>query len=119
MLPPLPPRRPRSLRASGALLSLALLLVGCGGDGSKAVAWQTVRDAASDTSLTLTYALDTCQSLDRIEVAYSRTSVTVTVFEVPNHSACTGLRFVRSVEVPLRAPLAGRAVVDGVRRTGQ
>ena len=63
----------------------------------------------------MTYGLDSCQDLDRVEVAYSRSAVTVTVFAVPNHNACTGLRFVRTADVPLREALAGRAVLDGAR----
>jgi hypothetical protein len=63
----------------------------------------------------LTYALDSCESLDRIEVAYARTSVTVTVYATSNRNACTGLRFARSVDVPLREGLGGRQVVDGAR----
>ncbi|HEV2686068.1 MAG TPA: hypothetical protein VGW79_05475 [Actinomycetota bacterium] len=88
----------------------------CGGTVARPIAWQAARDAANDKSLTLTYGLDTCQSLDRIEVEYGRSSVTVTVFEVPNHSPCTGLRFARTADVPLRGPLAGRSVVDGARK---
>lgn len=95
------------------MLPLALFLMACSASASKPVAWQTVRDAANDKSLTLTYGLDTCQSLDRIEVAYGRSSITVTVFEVPNNTACTGLRFARTADVPLRGPLGGRTVVDG------
>ena len=54
----------------------------------------------------MTYGLDSCQDLDRVEVAYSRSAVTVTVFAVPNQNACRGLRFVRTVDVPLREALA-------------
>ena len=105
-------RRP-SLRVARWALPLAFLLVACNGIAARPIAWQAVRVAANDKSLTLTYGLDTCQSLDRIEVAYDRSSVTVTVFEAPNHSACTGLRFARTIVVPLRGPLGGRTVVDG------
>ena len=105
-------RRP-SLRVAAWALPLALLLVACGGIVAKPVAWQAVRVGANDKSLTLTFALDTCQSLDRIEVAYGRSSITITMFEAPNHSPCTGLRFARPTDVPLRVPLGGRTVVDG------
>ena len=75
--------------------------------------WQTVRDSADDVNLAVTYALDSCQDLDRVEVAYGRADVTVTVFAVSNGRPCTGVRFLSSVDVPLHQPLAGRRVRDG------
>ena len=94
---------------------MAWVLVACGSISSKPVEWQTAQDAANDRSLKITYGLDSCQDFDRAEVAYSRTAITVTLFAVTNHNACTGLHFVQSREVPLRQALAGRAVRDGAR----
>ena len=105
----------RSLRVTPAAILIASALVACSTTPSAKVPWESARDAKSDRSLTITYALDSCQDFDRIEIAYNRSAVTVTLFAVTNHSTCTGLRFVRSVEVPLREALAGRDVLDGGR----
>jgi hypothetical protein len=96
-------------------ISLAAALAACGASASKPVTWQTVRDSADDRNLALTYGLDSCQDLDRVEVAYARADVTITVFVVSNGRVCTGVRFLRSVDVPLHQPLAGRPVRDGAR----
>ena len=109
------PHKGRSLRVTLAAIFIASAFVACSTTPSTKVPWESARDAKSDRSLTITYALDSCQDFDRIEIAYSRSAVTVTLFVVSNHSTCTGLRFVRSVDVPLREPLAGREVVDGGR----
>jgi hypothetical protein len=94
---------------------MASVLVACGSISSKPVEWQTAQDASNDQSLKISFGLDSCQDFDRAEVAYSRTAVTVTLFAVPNHNTCTGLRFVRTVDVPLRQSLAGRDVRDGAK----
>lgn len=109
-------RKAHSLRVAVATVVFPAILLACGANLSKPIPWQSVNVGTTDSSLTLTYGLDSCQDLDRIEVAYSRSAVTVTVFAVPNKSACSGLRFVRTVDVPLRAALAGRAVKDGAPR---
>jgi hypothetical protein len=109
------PHKGRSLRVTLAAILIACALASCSTTPSAAVPWESARDAKSDLSLSITYALDSCQDFDRIEIAYSRSAVTVTLFVVSNHSTCTGLRFVRSVDVPLREALAGREVVDGAR----
>ena len=95
---------------------MASVLVACGSISSKPVQWQTAQDAASDRSIKFSFGLDSCQDFDRAEVAYSQSAVTVTLFVVPNHTQCTGLRFVRTVDVPLRQALAGRDVLDGSRK---
>jgi len=110
------PRKARSLRVAVATVIFPAILLACGATPSRPVSWQSVQVGATDRSLTLAYGLDSCQDLDRVEVAYSRTAVTVTVFAVPNKSACSGLRFVRTVDVPLREALAGRVVKDGASR---
>jgi hypothetical protein len=110
------PRRPRlPSRRAAACVCIAATLVACGSTPSRRVPWETVRDSANDSFLTLSYGLDSCQDLDRVEVGYARAAVTVTIFGVSNGRACTGLRFVRSVDVPLRQRLAGRRVEDGAR----
>ena len=109
------PRKARSLRVAIAAISMASVLIACGSNSSKPVSWQAAQDAASDRSLKITFGLDSCQDFDRAEIAYSSTAVTVTLFAVPNHSRCTGLRFVKTVDVPLRQALAGRTVQDGAR----
>ena len=105
--------RARSLRVALAAVIFASVFIACGTTSSTPVAWEGAQVTPTDRSLTVTYGLDSCQDLDRVEVAYSRSAVTVTVFAVPNQNACRGLRFVRTVDVPLREPLAGRDVLDG------
>ena len=95
---------------------MASVLVACGSISSKPLEWQTAQDASNDRSLKISFALDSCQDFDRAEVAYSNSAVTVTLFVVPNHTQCTGLRFVKTVDVPLRQALAGRDVLDGSRK---
>jgi hypothetical protein len=97
------------------LVAIASLLVACATRSSRPIPWQTATDSAGDADLSVMYALDTCQDLDRIEVAYSLDAVTVTVFTVSNDRACTGVHFIRSADVPLRERLAGRAIRDGAR----
>jgi hypothetical protein len=94
---------------------MAATLVSCGSTPSRPVPWLAARDSANDSVLTLSYALDSCQNLDRVEAAYGRAVVTVTVFAVSNNVACTEVRLVRQVDVPLRERLAGRLVRDGAR----
>ena len=112
---PLRQSKAPNLRVAPAAIFIAFVLVACGTTPSKPVAWEAAHVTSTDQSLTVTYGLDSCQDLDRIEVAYSRSAVTVTIFAVPNHNACRGLRFVHTVDVPLREPLAGRNVLDGAR----
>jgi len=107
------PRQLLNVRRMAAGVCIAATLAACGSTPSRSVPWLAVQDSANDSSLTLSYALDSCQSLDRVEVAYGRAAVTVTVFAVSNDVACTGVRFVRPVDVPLRERLAGRLVRDG------
>ena len=112
---PLRQRKAPNLRVALAAILIATVLVACGTTSSKPVAWEAAQITSTDQSLTVTYGLDSCQDLDRIEVSYSRSAVTVSIFAVPNHNACRGLRFVHTVDVPLREALAGRDVLDGAR----
>ena len=112
---PLRQRKAPNLRVALAAVIFASVFMACGTASSTPVAWEAAQVTPTDRSLTVTYGLDSCQDLDRIEVGYRRTAVTVTIFAVPNHNACRGLRFVRTVDVPLREPLAGRDVLDGAR----
>ena len=106
----------RSPRIAIGAIFMASVLVACGSVPSKPVQWQAAQDAASDRSLKISVGLDSCEDFDRAEVAYSRTAVTVTLFVVANHTQCTGLHFVKTVDVPLRQALAGRDVLDGARK---
>src|SRR5947208_523811 len=101
------PHKAHSPRLAIAAILMASVLVACGSISSKPVAWQSVQVASDGRGLKMIFGLDSCLDFDRAEIGYGRTAVTVTLFAVANHNACTGLRFVRTVDVPLRQALAG------------
>jgi hypothetical protein len=102
-------------RLLGGLFAVVVAtgLPACSSSSSHAITWQTARASLDDQQLTVGYASDVCQDLDRVEVAYGKADVTVTVFAVSNDRACVGVRFPQAVQVPLRQSLAGRIVRDG------
>lgn len=83
-------------------------------------AWDSF--TASDDGLTLTFSfymgVETCYSLDQVQVDETDTTVTVTIFTGGNpdlepDTACIEIAELRSVDVTLDAPLGDREVVDG------
>jgi hypothetical protein len=83
-------------------------------------AFTGVEPSDDDLSLTVSFSMgvDTCYSLDRVEVDETDTTVTVTLFvggnpDVAPDTACIEIAELRSVTVPLDAPLGDREVVDG------
>jgi hypothetical protein len=78
--------------------------------------------AVSDDGTTLTLSfymgVDSCYSLDHVQVDETDTSVTVTIFTGGNpdldpDTACIEIAELRSTTVELAAPLGDREVVDG------
>ena len=125
-----PERRGSQLRAAYrcAVAVLASLLIGlllsrgygideftAGGDGARrtegdwtSVPW-TLTAERSPTELQVTVDPSACARVVRVDVVESIDTVRVTLWRRSMHSNCGAL----SVAVRLRAPLAGRALVDG------
>ena len=59
--------------------------------------------------------VEECYGVDRVDVEYGETDVTVTVFQgrVPTAEACIEIAVLTAVRVTLDEPLAGRKIVDG------
>lgn len=58
-----------------------------------------------------------CSVLDRVEVSYSASAVSITLFEGSDpafkNAACIMIAQFKAVDVTLTEPLSGRKVVDG------
>jgi len=63
--------------------------------------------------------IEECEGVDRVEVDQAPHAVTVTLFvgRVPTAEACIEIAVLKSIEVELEEPLAGREVVDGAAGT--
>ncbi len=59
--------------------------------------------------------IEECEGVDRVDVDEATDAVTVTLFvgRVPTAEACIEIAVLKSIEVELEEPLAGREVVDG------
>jgi hypothetical protein len=83
----------------------------------RAVPW-TNAAATGERALDVYYvaSADTCRGLANVRVAETAATVTVTVYEAGLPGApdtCSTVGFLARVRVPLRAPLARRALLDG------
>ena len=72
-----------------------------------------------DTTVTIDFVggVEPCSVLDRVDVRYGASAVTITLFEGhdPNAGdvACIEIGVLKRVAVQLDEPVAGRAIVDG------
>jgi hypothetical protein len=59
--------------------------------------------------------VEECYGVDRVDVEYGKTAVTVTVYQgrVPTAEVCIEIAVLTAVRVNLDEPLAGRKIVDG------
>jgi hypothetical protein len=59
--------------------------------------------------------VEECYGVDRVDVEYGVTEVTVTVHQgrVPTAEVCIEIAVLTAVRVTLNEPLAGRKIVDG------
>jgi hypothetical protein len=59
--------------------------------------------------------VEECYGVDRVDVEYGETEVTVTVHQgrVPTAEVCIEIAVLTAVRVKLDEPLAGRKIVDG------
>ncbi len=84
-----------------------------------AVNWTRAEPVGDGSVLRISYTagVEPCSVLDRVEVAETGDTVTVTVVEGSDpafpDAACIALGVLKAVEVPLAAPLGTRTVVDG------
>jgi hypothetical protein len=83
-------------------------------------AWDDYQVSDDDKTLTFSFymGVESCYSLDHVQVDETDTTVTVTIFTGTNpdlapDTACIEIAELRSVEVDLAAPLDDREVVDG------
>lgn len=85
------------------------------------VPWEKARQASSGRALRVTYwsGVEPCNVLDHIEVAYSATKITVTLYEGhdPEQAdvACIEIALLKTVVVKLEEPVDGRKIVDGAK----
>lgn len=85
------------------------------------VAWEKARQVGGGRSLRVTYwsGVEPCNVLDHVDVDYSRTKLTVTLFEGHDPEAgdvaCIELALLKTVKVPLQEPVDGRKIVDGAK----
>jgi hypothetical protein len=59
--------------------------------------------------------VEDCYGVDRVDVEYGETDITVTVYQgrVPTAEACIEIAVLTAVRVELDEPIAGRDIVDG------
>ena len=81
------------------------------------VQWQDATVGADDRTLTLTYytGLPSCYGLDRVDVNYGASAITVTVYEgtVPGADVCAEIAMFASTTITLNQAVAGRTIIDG------
>jgi hypothetical protein len=63
--------------------------------------------------------VEECYGVDRVDVEYGETEVTVTVYQgrVPTAEVCIEIAVLTAVRVKLDEPLAGRKIVDGALKS--
>lgn len=110
----------------GTLGLAGLLLSGCGGDGARSPIqrpgepttpetrpWGRAEAVDGGHSLRILYLTGPSFELERVRIAEGEHRVVVTLLERPPQGASTALGKLACVDLELRRPLAGRAVVDG------
>ena len=81
--------------------------------------FDTATVAEDDTTVTIDFVggVEPCSVLDRVEVRYDASTVTITLFEGrdPNAGdvACIEIGVLKRVVVHLDEPVGGRAIADG------
>jgi hypothetical protein len=83
------------------------------------VRWISAKPSPDGRSLRIVWwsGVEPCNTLDRVEVAEKKDSVTVTLYEGPDRRspdvACIEIAVQKTTTVTLPTPLDGRRVVDG------
>lgn len=64
--------------------------------------------------------VEECYGVDRVDVVYGETEVTVTVYQgrVPTAEVCIEIAVLTAVRVSLDEPVSGREIVDGAPSSG-
>ena len=85
------------------------------------VAWERARQTSSGRALRVTYwsGVEPCNVLDHVNVDYSSTEITVTLFEGHDPEAgdvaCIEIALMKAVVVKLDQAVDGRKIVDGAK----
>lgn len=85
------------------------------------VRWEKARPAGDGASVRITYwsGVEPCNVLDHVEVDYSESKITITLYEghepEAGEVACIEVAVQKVVRVSLDEPVAGRRIVDGAR----
>lgn len=85
------------------------------------VAWEKARQTPSGRALRVTYwsGVEPCNVLDHVDVEYSASKITVTLYEGhdPDEAdvACIEIALLKAVVVRLEEPVDGRKIVDGAK----
>ena len=85
------------------------------------VGWEKARQTSSGRALRVTYwsGVEPCNVLDHVNVDYSPTEITVTLFEGHDPEAgdvaCIEIALLKAVVVKLDEPVDGRKIVDGAK----
>lgn len=83
------------------------------------VPWERARPLADGGSVRITYwsGVEPCNVLDHVDVEYSKSKITITLYEGHDPEAgdvaCIELAVQKVVSIPLERPLGGRKLVDG------
>jgi hypothetical protein len=87
-------------------------MIACSAPRLHTVRWQTAELAHGGDQVRLVYSLDVCEELHHVEIDYAA-ELTLTIYATDNDRACLGIRFVRSVNVPLRDRFDDATFRDG------
>jgi hypothetical protein len=74
-----------------------------------------------DVTVTVTYwtGIEPCAVLDHVDVAYTTSTVAVTLFvgsdPTAGNAACPEMAVLRSTTFTLDEPVAGRSIIDGAK----
>ena len=85
------------------------------------VPWEKARRTSSGRSLRVTYwsGVEPCNVLDHVDVHYSASEITVTLYEghdpAQGDVACIEIALLKATVVRLEEPVDGRKIVDGAR----